>query len=369
MYSVTVVLKRIWKRKAGNLITMLQVYIGTALVILSFGILQFTQSENKELLENSKDKIYTIRSEKKSSAPASYIITGSQFELLHDTAHLKTSVAIRYDIITFAGRSHIENDEEITDRYVVTFSEEAKQISAEREFLEILPMINKDNTINWADINFGCITDAELFNDGEQYVHSCVLPIELYWETAIPSNFSVLSISIVCDDYDHIGEIFDLEQVLSGSHEYNFKIDSEFYDFLEKAAFARSFSARILIFSIILLIVVFISIVYVFLLLIEERSFEIAVCRASGAMVRTIISEFALELLLISFIPTALSILTIVLVFKNGFEFVYLMIPKINYIVFLIAILGVVLADAVCLIPIAFKIYRSKPYELLVSEG
>ena len=182
-------------------------------------------------------------------------------------------------------------------------------------------------------------------------------------------NFSWLNINIVCEAPDHIGEIFDLEQVLSESHEYSFKIDNEFYDFLETAAFARAFTARIMVFSIILLVVVFISAVCVFLLLIEERSFEIAVCRASGARKGTIISEFALELLFISFIPAALSGLTISLLFKNGFEFVYLPIPRINYIVFVLVILGVVLADTVCLIPIALRIYRSKPYELLVSEG
>lgn len=60
MYSLTVVIKRIWKRKTGNLITAVQIFIGVALIVFSLNILIYTQAQNRELLSGAKDKIYTI---------------------------------------------------------------------------------------------------------------------------------------------------------------------------------------------------------------------------------------------------------------------------------------------------------------------
>ena len=263
----------------------------------------------------------------------------------------------------------MENGENITDKYIVSFSEKADCILAEKEFTDVLPKITADNTVNFNDIDFNFINDLEIFDDGEEYIHSCILPLNMYWKAANPSSFAEFELSVVCDDAGQIEKIFDIEEILSDSEEYDFYVGNDFYDFLEQAAYAKSSSSRIILFSAIVLIMVFISTVCIFWLLIDERAFEIAVCRASGASIGTVFLEFMTELFLISLTPTLLSIIFLGLIFGNEFQFIGIVIPGIHIAPVLFAVLGIFLADIICLIPVAFKIYHLKPYELLVSEG
>lgn len=369
MYSVSVVLKRIWKRKAGNIITAVQIFIGITLILFSLNILMYTKTRNNELLESAKNKIYTISVRNIPKTPRSHIISEEQLNRLHDIPDLKTTALIKYNIITFAGESHLENGENITDKYVVSFSEEADRIYSEKEFADVLPNITAENTVNFSDIDFNYIKDYSIFDDKNVYTHSCIMPLNMYWEAAQPSSFAEFDFSVVCEDSSEIKKIFELEEILSESEEYEFYVSNDFYDFLGKASYAKSSSSRIILFSAIVLIVVFISTVCIFLLLIDERAFEIAVCRMSGAGSKTVFLEFAFELLFISLIPTLLSILTVGFIFKDGFYFIGITIPSIYIAPIFFAVFGIFLADIICLIPVAFKIYRFKPYELLVSEG
>ncbi len=369
MYSLAVIIKRIWKRKAANLITAVQIFIGVSLIAFSFNILTYTREKNKELMGSAKDKIYTISIRNSPKDPQLHIISEDQLNRIKNNSDLHTMVSVNYNIITFAGTSHFENGESITDRYVISFSEKAENISAEKEFADILSKITADNTVNFNDIDFNSISDFDFFDDGEEYIHSCILPLNMYWKTARPSAFAEFDLVVVCEDAGKVEKIFDLEEILSESEEYDFYIGNDLYDFLEQASYADSSSSRIILFSAIVLIVVFISTVCIFRLLIDERAFEIAVRRASGAGAGRVFSEFAIELLLISITPALLSIMFLGLIFRNEFEFIGIVIPGMYIAPGLLAVLGVFLADIICLIAVAFKIYRLKPYELLISEG
>lgn len=369
MFHISIVLRRIRKRTAGNAITVLGILVGTALIIFSLNIMLEIRQQNRLLLSSAMDITYTISSRNIPRQPRTYFLTESELNKLHSVSDLLISVSIKYDIITFAGRSHIENGEEIADRYTVTFSENVSGIFAEREFAEVLPLMNENNTVNYSDMLFAAISVSDTFDDKEQYVHSCIIPLSMYWEIAKPSGFSEFILTAVCDDSDGYKSILSLEEILSKSEEYDFAIGNEFYDFLSKAAYARSALNKITFFSGIMLSVVFVSTVCVFLCLINEREFEIAVCRAAGASAGTVFLEFLFELLIISLFPTAVSILGNFLVFANGIEFVGVSVLGLKTSAAVISIIGILLIDGICIIPVALKLMRLKPYELLSVEG
>ncbi len=369
MLHISIVLRRIRKRTAGNAITVLGILIGTALIIFSLNIMLEISQQNQLLLNSAMDITYTVSSRNIPHQPQTYFLTENELNELHSVSDLHISVSIKYDIITFVGRSHIENGEEIADRYTVTFSESVSEICAEREFAEVLPLMNEKNTVNYGDMLFTAIRVSDTFGDKEQFVHSCVIPLSMYWEIAKPSGFSGFILTAVCDNSDGYKSILSLEEILSKSEEYDFAIGNEFYDFLSKAAYARSALKKITFFSVIMLSVVFVSMVCVFLCLIDERAYEIAVCRAVGASARTIFLEFLFELLIISLFPTVISILGNLLVFANGIEFVGVSVCGLKMSAVVISVIGILLTDGICIIPIALKLMRLNPYELLSVEG
>ncbi len=369
MFHISIVLRRIRKRTAGNAITVLGILIGTALIIFSLNIMLEIRQQNRLLLNSAMDMTYTISSRNIPHEPQTYFFTESELSELHSVSDLRISVSVKYDIITFAGQSHIENGEEIADRYTVTFSESVSEICAEREFAEVLTLMNEKNTVNYGDMLFDAISVSDTFDDKEQYVHSCVIPLSMYWEIAKPSGFSGFFLTAVCDNSDGYKSILSLEEILSESEEYDFVIGNEFYDFLSKAAYARSALKKITFFSAIMLSVVFMSTLCVFLCMIDERAFEIAVCRAAGASARTVFLEFLFELLIISLFPTVISVIGNFLVFANGINFVGVSVLGLKISAAVISIIGILLTDGICIIPVTLKLTRLKPYELLSVEG
>lgn len=369
MFHISSVLKRIRKRITGNIITMAGILIGTALIIFALNILFDIGRQNDELRKNAMDITYTISSRNIPREPQTLYISEGQLGELHGVADVRVNVSVSCNIITFAGRSHLENGEEITDRYIVTFSESAKEISAEKEFAEVLPYFNESNTVNFGDVDFAAISISDTFDDGAKYVHSCVIPLDMYWKIAQPSSFSEFVLTAVCEKSDSYKRIVDLKELLARSDEYEFCIGNEFYDFLAKASYAEATLSKITFFSAILLAVVFASTVCVFLCLVDERAFELAVCRASGASAAAVFLEFFAELLIISLVPAAAAVLLNALVFESGFEMAGVAVSHLNIAAALLCIAGILITDCICIIPVAVKLVCLKPYELLAAEG
>lgn len=369
MFHISIVLRRIRKRTAGNAITVLGILIGTSLIIFSLNIMLEIRRQNRLLLNSAMDITYTISSRNIPRQPQTHFLTESELNELNSVSDVRVSVSIKYDIITFAGRSHIENGEEIADRYTVIFSESVSEICAEREFADVLPLMNEKNTVNYGDMLFAAVSVSDTFDDKEQYVHSCIIPLRMYWEIAKPSGFSEFILTAVCDDSDGYKSILSLEEILLKSEEYDFAIGNEFYDFLSKAAYAGSALKKITFFSGIMLSVVFVSMVCVFLCLIDKRAYELAVCRAAGASAGTVFLEFFFELLIITLFPTVISIPGNFLVFANGIEFIGVSVCGLKISAAVISVIGILLTDGICIIPVALKLMRLKPYELLSVEG
>lgn len=369
MYSLSMVFKRISRRKLGNIITSVQIFIGTALVVFSFNVLLYADHWSDKLLESSRDRIYSISVRNMPKNPATHIVSKEQIRRLNDVPGLLVSVSIKYSIVTFAGRSHLENGEDITDEYVITFSGNTDEILAEKEFAEVLPTLSAENTINFGDVDLARVHGYGVFDDGAEHLHSCTLPLDLYWEIAKPSAFSGFELDAFCGSPDDAEKILLLLDILADSEEYEFNAGNDFYDFMEKASYAVSSSSKVMLFSAVVLTVVFVTTACIFMLLAEERGFEIAVCRTVGARAGSVFAEFALELALISLVPALLSIPVVGCFFNSGVEFSGLVISEFYFGAAALGVLCIVPADALCLVAAACGLRRLKPYELLISEG
>ncbi len=369
MFSVSIVLKRILKRKAGNIITAAEIFIGISLVLFSINFLIDISEQNSEYLKNGMDMTYTISACDIPQDPRDYFISKEQSQRLHGVSDLTALAEISYNIITFAGRTHFENGEEITDKYIVSFTESVSGIYAEKEFAEVLPRLDEKNTVNFSDIDFELIKTPELFDDGKERVHSCKMPLDMYWQTAQPSGFAEFSLNVVCDNMDGCENISALSDILSEQGEYEFRVGNEFYDFLSKASYARYALSKVVFFSAVMLAVVFVGIVCVFLRLVDERAFETAVCRAAGASALTVFCEFFAELLVISFVPAFASVALNCLLFNNGARFVGATVSCMHASAVVFVLAGILTADIICIIPVIVRLRRLKPYELLIAEG
>lgn len=369
-YILSVAGKRLLKRKLGNAITMLQIFVGALVIILSLNSLLYINSEYKKFLDESADKIFTISSQIKNELTESYIISPQQLNQLHEVEKITVSAEVNYNIVTFAGKKHIdETGEEILDQYKVVFAETVSEVMAEKDFIDTIKEMNSDNTVNFRDINYNFLEEYTLYDDKCDYVHVCMLPFNYYWDVSTPSEFAAFNLNIVCGSSNNIEGISLLEQILDENEEYEFSICNDFFEFLQKASSDQNEISKISFFAFLVLSIVFVSIICIFLLLIDERIFEISVRRALGAGCWTIFSEFIIELLFISIIPTLLSALTAYLICKNGFCFINITIPDADFLLSFWVFIGILIADIICLVPIGIKLLRLKPYELLVSEG
>lgn len=369
MFRINVVWKRLRKRLSGNIITASVILIGALLLMFSLNVLLDIRRQNRELLDNAADTAYTISSRNVPNEPRTRFISKEQLRLLQNVSSLQVDISIVYDIVTFAGKSHLENGEEITDKYNVTFSENASAISMEKDFAEILPYLNEKNTVNVGDIDLSGIEIYNTFDDGKEHIHSCVMPLDKYWEIAQPSGFSEFVLTAVCETADSYEKIPVLREILSSSDEYEFYIGNKFYEFISKASYVEQALSKIVFFSVMMLTVVFVSTVCVFLCLVDERAFEIAVCRTVGASATEVFFEFLSELLFVSLIPAFVSIFVNILFFNNAIDFSGVSVSRLNIIAVVLSVAGILFADGICVIPVAFKLRRLKPYELLAAEG
>lgn len=248
MFRISVVLMRLKKRIFGNITAMTVMFIGTLLLVFSLNVIFEIRRQYGALLNSAADTIYTVSSRNVPAEPRTHFITENQLARLHEFENLRVNASINFNIMTFAGRSHSENGEEITDKYTLIFSDSVSEICAEKEFAEVLPRLNEKNTVNFYDVDFDRVNVSRIFDDGEEYVHSCVLPLGMYWETAQPSGFSAFTLTVAGESSDAYRSISRLTEILSENAEYEFWVGNEFYDFLSKASYAEQALSKITFF-------------------------------------------------------------------------------------------------------------------------
>ena len=343
----------------------------------------YINSEYQDLIlsgENYKYKIYAKSKDLVSDVP---FLNEDQYSALQNISGTDITFEINSKIITFAGSSHFDEKEngEIFDSYIIKYSSVAKEVYAEPEFLTIFNNINSENTINYdklyfsinnMDIKFSDGNEAAIIlsDSGEQYVHTLTLPIEYFFKyCSSVDNYDQLEILTEIKNMDIQvcnNKLYEIEQILeSKNNNYDYIIESKFFDFLKKSSSDKEQAMIFVIISVLLILIVYMGIISLFAMLIEKRTFEMSVCLAFGANIRSLVFELASELLIISVAPVMISLIFISICFHNGYKFVNVYIPYLNPNINIAVLAGILFADLICLIPIFIKLHKLKPQEIL----
>ena len=380
-YIFSKVIKRLAINIKDVLLIFIQISIGiTALVILT-NVTFYINSEYKNLItdgENYKYKIYAKSKESGSDMP---FLNESQYSALSGISDADITFEIYSEIITFTGSSHYEGNEEIFDNYIIKYSSAVKEAYAEPEFLAMFNNINSENTINYDKLYFsinnmnikfsdGDMAAAIISNGSDRYVHTLTLPIEYCFKyCSSVDHYDRLEITVNIQNTDLQvcnKKLYEIEQILENTNNsYDYIIESKFFDFLRKSASDKEQAMLFTIISAALILIVYIGIISLFVMLIEKRTFEMSVCLAFGADIRSLVFEVASELLIISFAPVIISLIFIFICFHNGYEFINVYIPCPDTNINAAVLTGVLFADIICLMPICVKLHKLKPQEIL----
>lgn len=378
-YIFSKVFKRIIINIKSNLLIALQISIGIVLFIILANVSYYIRKMYYDYINNNANYNYVITAMSKKETNDA-VFNQQQYIALSHITEMNFCIEIDSDIISFAGLSHFEDNEEVIDKYVIKYSSNYSQINAEIEFLDMLRLADKNNTVNYNDIFFSVannkiifpdknMADITLFTDNDDHVHTIILPLKYYFLYGNSCKNCKLNINIEIMNKNSTQcnkKLYEIKHNLESLNcDYNYIIESGFFDFLQKSASDKEQAALWGIILFVLTLIVFLGVFSLFMMLIEKRTFELSVCLALGAKVKLLLVELILELFIISVVPTVLAILLTYICLNRGFTFINVFIPYLNPFIDIWALLMILLADIICLIPICLRICKLKPQELL----
>ena len=323
-YLLSVVKKRIKRNKAVNLLVFLQVFVGILLLTIAISSVVQVDKTQKELTRREEFNMFEIRvTPDKSGEIQDRIFTEEQENVLRDAFGDDYSVEIVTNIITFAGKSHFEAGEEIVDRYEIVYSSGVNEIRADKDFVDAIKLANNENTVNYEEIVFGIEAEDIVFKDNSRTpysvndvedtdnCHAIYIPMRYYYRYGTVSTFADCKISVITNNMSTAQISRMLNQTERKLYEINpdfsYDLSNNYYDFLKAGSRFEREMQTILLFLIPLMIIVFMGVVSFEALLIERRRFAISVCVTMGAGNGQIVKEIALELALITVLPTLLA--------------------------------------------------------------
>ena len=163
--------------------------------------------------------------------------------------------------------------------------------------------------------------------------------------------------------------LHDIETQLDEcSNSYNYAVSNEFFDYLYKSSFDSNQAKLFSLISILLIIIVYIGMVSLFIMLIEKRKFEIAVCLALGAKIKQVFLELSIEFLLISITPSLIGLTVANILIERGFRFVNVYISQYSAIAEMLILLSIIILNFSCLSFVFYKIRKLKPQEILYKN-
>lgn len=378
-YLFSKVIRRIKSNFKKNIMIALQISIGVILFVLIINVSYHIQKIYNSYMNNGNNYIYNIMSIPLTKTNSS-VLNEQQYFAITEISDVTLSLEILTDIISLEGMSHIIDNEEILDKYVIKYSNTCMQVATEPEFLNMLEFADKNNTVNYDDIFFYYEDDmiyfrdntnvqSTLFDDGKDDIHMIVFPLEYFFKYGDKSNNCTLNISVKVlskTSSQCSNKLYEIENTLETfNSNYDYVIESDFFDFLQKSSSDKEQAMLLGLISIILIIIVYLGIVCLLMMMFEKRTFELSVCLSFGAKVKSIITEFVLELFIITIVPTFLTLMLIHICLSNGFILINVYIPQLCFAIDIIAIAFILLADMVCIIPIFQKINNLKPQEIL----
>ena len=375
-YLLSVVKKRIKKSKAMDLLIFFQVCVGIMLLTIAISsVVKIDKIRNELRSREEYNKFEIAVAPGKSGEIKDKIFTEEQETVLKRTYVDDYSVEIVISIVTFAGKSHIEAGEEIADCYEIVYSSDETRIRADRDFIEAVKFANNKNTVNYEDIVFRIESGDIVFGEDGRMpyfvetvadsdnCHAIYIPIEFYYQYGVASSFTDCKISVTTDHLTIEQICQKLNQTEMQLYEINpncsYELSSNYYDFFKAGLEFEKETQTILLFLIPLMVIVFVGVVCFETLLVEKRRFATSVCITLGAGESQIMKEIALELALITVLPTMLGFILSDLIMRlhpifMGVDICY------HSATVVLSLFSAVLIVNICSLFIAYKKTRSK---------
>lgn len=377
MYQLKLITSRLKKEKISYFMTSIQIFIGILIVGFTLNIYIDINKEYDEFFKSQKDKEYLI-THNELDKPSIAITEETLSNILNITTNSDIFANYEFNFITFAGTVRKVDGENIVDTYKIQYTNEVDEVYASENFKQTLLSSNVENSSNFEELPFVFKNDTIIFEDGEslkvntyddiqENVHIMKIPIKYFYEYQknIQDMKYYIKVKVNTDNLTEINNLLlNIEKILNNNSKYKFIINSEYFDFMDRAMDLEERATLYMFFSLVLMITVFIGLSALFILLVEKRSFEISVSLTLGAKVKDIITQFIIEFAIISILPTILALI-ILKVFINSKNILGVYIEKISTITCIYILLGVIVTIIIFLLPVIWKLYKLKPYEFI----
>lgn len=396
LYILYKVFHKIKKSFRIYILLILQFSIGFFLLNLFLNVSYSGYKSNKEMLKNGLDREYTIQLAFKDETifqyetfdslkwgnekPVPYENTDYPFTS-KELSELKQQVGGMVSVEISVSLAYA-NDE--NKSYTIYYKNGIKEVQISSEFLEIIPYIHTNKCFNPREFYYEYNEEQQqLYNsilDSYSQVEEiknkeaiAVLPIEWYYPVFHYKDINHIKLNIKFPDAKR-NEIASLYQKIDAvitnwntqSKSYSFTIGSEFFDFLKSTSTMRKQSIIFNSISCIFLFIILIGLIGLFVLFMERRKKEMAVCLALGATKNNLAWEIFLEILCISFVGFLIGIVTSCIILQNGFYYTYILVNLSYQIPFLLIILLFVIA-VLASVPSIYMVKKLLPMEILRS--
>lgn len=264
------------------------------------------------------------------------------------------------------------------ERVQICYASDIEKVYCSKRIKQVLEDVNDENTINAKDfphtINANILTTVENRQYEIEYSDEDTLilymPIEIYYNLYHPKNLHGTVLSMKANSQERVLSE-ELNVIVSQlcemySDEYKFEIKSEIASYLTRVEEAEK-EAKVFIFiASIIFVIVLIGMIGIFIMIVNRRKKEIAICCALGQTKRQIMFEIFGEMGLLNGSAYFVGLLSSCLIMHRGIsvatiEFTYHMWS--GTILFLVSVILV----GIAMIPVWYLVKKMSPINILSS--
>lgn len=203
-------------------------------------------------------------------------------------------------------------------------------------FLSIIDKISNETTVNPRDFPYefennklfnevnGSFEEVELIEDDESYIW---IPMEWYYPIFHYKDLNNISLILTFGkehkftELELMEKMYEIKELLEGKNtEYTISIDNQFYNFIQQANDMKESSIIFNLIGSALIVIITLGMLGIFILFMEQRKKEIAICIALGGTKIQIAFEVIIEIMIITYIGFALANIASAVTLMNGFE-------------------------------------------------
>lgn len=264
------------------------------------------------------------------------------------------------------------------EQLYVCYSSDVTTVGCSERMEALLAEANDQNTINAKDFPHQIQGDKLITVEGREYEReytddgelTIYIPIEVYYNLHHPKNLRETVLWIKADSQELVTSD-GLNTILSQLWEwygenYGFEIESELAHYMQQVEEAEK-EAKVFIFiSGIIFLIVLIGMMGIFIMIVNRRKREIAICCALGQTKKQVIFEMFVEIGVLNLSSYLIGVLISCLIMKNGISVATIVF---NYHcrtgVILFAL--VVIFTGISVIPVRYLVKRMSPTDILSS--